>query len=212
LLGSSAAVNGSILVSIDYYNQNAETYFAGTVQSDVHDLRSKFLIHVLVGGDILDAGCGSGRDALAFRRAGYRLTAFDASTEMCRMARQYTELPVIQMTFQEMTWYGAFDGIWVCASLLHVPQVELPEVLRRFVRALRPNGTFYASFKYGSGERKVVDGRRFIDMTEAELEPLLRSVGFGSTKYWTTNDVRPGRTGKRWLNALAGRSQTGLEL
>ena len=91
--------------------------------------RSKFLIHVPAGGDILDAGCGSGRDALAFHRAGYRVTAFDASPEMCRMARQYTDLPVIQMTFQEMTWRSAFDGIWACASLLHVPQVELPDVL-----------------------------------------------------------------------------------
>jgi hypothetical protein len=101
-----------------------------------------------------------------------------------------------------MTWRGAFDGIWACASLLHMPRVELPEVLRRFVRALRPNGTLYASFKYGSGERRV-GGRRFTDMTEAELEPLLRSVGFSSTKYWITDDARPGRTSEQWLNALA---------
>jgi 2-polyprenyl-3-methyl-5-hydroxy-6-metoxy-1,4-benzoquinol methylase len=147
-------------VSVNYYNQNAEVYFAGTVQADVQDLRSKFLIQVPAGGDILDAGCGSGRDALAFQKAGYRVTAFDASPEMCRMARQYTELPVIQMTFQEVIWRSAFDGIWACASLLHVPRVELPEVLRRLVCALRRNGTLYASFKHGNDER-IVDGRRF---------------------------------------------------
>ena len=189
-------------MSVDYYNRNAETYFASTVQSDVHDLRLKFLVHVPIGGDILDAGCGSGRDALAFRRAGYRVTAFDASIEMCRMARQYTELPVIQMTFQEMMWHGAFDGIWACASLLHVPREELPEILRHFVHALRPNGVLYGSFKYGSDER-IVDGRRFTDMTEADLEPLFQLIGFNSVEYWTTNDVRPGRTEERWLNALA---------
>src|SRR2546425_12955168 len=85
------------------------------------------------------------------------------------------------------------------ASLLHVPQVALPDVLRRFVRALRPNGTLYASFKYGTGER-VVDGRRFTDMTEVELGQVLRSVGFSSTEYWITDDVRPGKTSQQWLN------------
>jgi SAM-dependent methyltransferase len=189
-------------VSINYYNQNAEAYFADTVQADVHDLRSKFLFHVPAGGDILDAGCGSGRDALAFHRAGYRITAFDGSPEMCRMSRQYTDLPVIQMTFQEMRWRSVFDGIWACASLLHVPQVALRDVLGSFVRALRPNGTLYASFKYGTGER-VVDGRRFTDMTEVELGQVLRSVGFSSTEFWITDDVRPGKTSQQWLNALA---------
>jgi 2-polyprenyl-3-methyl-5-hydroxy-6-metoxy-1,4-benzoquinol methylase len=82
-------------VSVNYYNQNAEGYFADTVGADVHHLRSKFLTHVPAGGDILDAGCGSGRDALAFHKAGYHVIAFDASAEMCRKAREYTDLPVI---------------------------------------------------------------------------------------------------------------------
>jgi DNA polymerase family A/AAA domain len=99
-------------------------------------------------------------------------------------------------------WRSVFDGIWACASLLHVPQVALPDVLGRFVRALRPNGTLYASFKYGTGER-VLDGRRFTDMTEVELGQVLRSVGFSSTEYWITDDVRPGKTSHQWLNALA---------
>jgi SAM-dependent methyltransferase len=191
-------------MSVDYYNQNAEIYFADTVKADVQDLRSKFLTYVPTGGDILDAGCGSGRDTLAFHRAGYRVTAFDASPELCRLAREYAGLPIIQITFQEMTWRGAFDGIWTCASLLHVPRMELPEILQCFVNALRPNGVLYASFKYGSGER-IVGGRQFTDMTEIELGRLLQSVGLSSAEYWTTNDVRPGRKSEQWLNALARR-------
>ena len=191
-------------VSVNYYNQNAESYFADTVGADVHHLRSKFLTQVPAGGDILDAGCGSGRDVLAFHRAGYHVTAFDASAEMCRKAREYTDLRVIQMTFQEMMWHNEFDGIWACASLLHVPRMELAEILRRFVHALRPGGALYVSFRHGTGER-LIDGRRFTDMTEVELGPLLRSVGLSPTEYWITDDVRPGQTSKRWLNALARR-------
>jgi SAM-dependent methyltransferase len=189
-------------VSVRYYDQNAEAYFAATVAADVHSLRSKFLIHIPDAGDIFDAGCGSGRDALAFQRAGYDVTSFDASLEMCRVARLHTKLPVIQMTFREMMWDCAFDGIWACASLLHVPRVELPEVLLRFVRALRPGGVLYASFKYGTKER-MVDGRWFTDMTEPALRSLFRSIGLNTVECWITNDVRTGRTEERWLNALA---------
>lgn len=203
MLASSTACDVGILVSVNYYNQNAESYFADTVGADVHDLRSRFLIHVPSGGNILDAGCGSGRDALAFHRAGYRVTAFDASDEMSRKAREYTNLPIIQMTFQEMMWRSEFDGIWACASLLHVPRGELVEILQRLVRALRPSGALYASFRHGTGER-IVDGRQFTDMTEVELGPLLRSVGLPSAEYWLNVDVR-GQTSKRWLNVLARR-------
>jgi 2-polyprenyl-3-methyl-5-hydroxy-6-metoxy-1,4-benzoquinol methylase len=136
------------------------------------------LIHVRPGGDILDAGCGSGRDTLAFRTAGYNVTAFDASPEMCRMARQYAKTNVIHMTFQEVVWRHAFDGIWACASLLHVPQVELYEVLRRLFNALRSSGVLYASFKHGSGKR-TVDGRSFTDMTEPEPFAQIHRFQFG---------------------------------
>jgi hypothetical protein len=95
---------------------------------------------------------------------------------MCRLARQYTELPVIQMKFQEMVWHGEFDGIWACASLLHVPRLELAEVLRGVLRALRFNGTLYTSFKHGTGER-IVDGRLFTDMTEGELSSIQWTIG-----------------------------------
>jgi hypothetical protein len=120
------------------------------------------------------------------------------------MARLYTNLPVIEMSFQDVNWDSAFHGIWACASLLHVPRVELPEVLARFAQALRASGVFYASFKYGSEER-AVDGRRFTDMTEAALGSLFRATGFD--EYWTTNDVRPERAKERWLNALAIRKR-----
>jgi 2-polyprenyl-3-methyl-5-hydroxy-6-metoxy-1,4-benzoquinol methylase len=109
-------------VSVSYYNENAQAYFDQTVQANVGDLRSRFLKHVPFGGKILDAGCGSGRDSLAFHRAGYLVAAFDASLEMCRMAREYSQLSVMEMAFQEMTWRNEFDGIWACASLLHVPE------------------------------------------------------------------------------------------
>lgn len=68
--------------------------------------------------------------------------------------------PAECMRFEEMTWRERFDGIWACASLLHVSRSELPAVLGNFHRALKTGGVMYASFKYGGGEEERL-GRFF---------------------------------------------------
>jgi SAM-dependent methyltransferase len=99
-----------------------------------------------------------------------------------------------------------FDGIWTCASLLHVPSAELPDVVDRLRTALKPGGILYASFKYGSGEREQ-HGRRFTDLDEAGLAALLEQVpGLEPVETWTTSDRRPGRESERWLNTLLRRT------
>ncbi len=62
-----------------YYEQNAEQFFADTVDVDMSVLYARFLESIPAGGYILDAGCGSGRDSKAFASSGYRVAAFDAS-------------------------------------------------------------------------------------------------------------------------------------
>ncbi len=142
---------------------------------------------------ILDAGCGSGRDAKAFLERGYTVSAFDASPVLARLATVHTGLP-------------RFDGIWACASLLHVPLADLPDVFQRLDRALKPGGVLYASWKSGQGERQDGD-RRFTDLDEAHLDVLLRAARcFTTLEVWTTVDSRPARAHERWLNALLRRT------
>ena len=191
-----------MLMSVGYYDRNAAEYFRDTVDADVSQLRARFLAHVPEGGDLLDAGCGSGRDALAFATAGYRVVAFDASGEMAQLARVHTGLPIHQMTFDDVNWREQFDGVWASASLLHVPRASLAAALVKLARALRPRGVMYVSLKYGSGDREVL-GRTFTDMTERELEPLLIASGLRALELWVTADVRPGRSQDLWLNAIA---------
>ncbi len=133
------------------------------------------------------------------------MTAFEASPKLARLASEHCGLPVEVRRFQEIEWQDAFDGIWACASLLHVPMVELPEVLRRLGRALKPDGVLYASFKYGAGEREH-GGRRFTDLDEEGLAALVEGVtAFAVVETWVTGDRREGREGERWLNAIVGR-------
>ena len=65
--------------TLDYYNRNADSFFESTACVDMSPLYERFLALVGPQGTILDAGCGSGRDAKAFRDLGYQVSAFDAS-------------------------------------------------------------------------------------------------------------------------------------
>ena len=69
---------------------------------------------------ILDFGCGSGRDAKYFLKRGYRVEAADGSIKMCRAAEELAGIPVRQMRFQELREEKKYDGIWACASVLHL--------------------------------------------------------------------------------------------
>jgi SAM-dependent methyltransferase len=193
-------------VSCAYYEQHAHTFFDDTVEVDMTPLYSRFLPLLGDRAAILDAGCGSGRDSLAFAKLGYSVTAFDASPALVALAGRHIGQPVHCLRFQDLTWRDAFEGIWACASLLHVPSVELGDVMGRLRAALKPGGILYASFKYGSGEREH-QGRRFTDLDEPGLAALLEQVpGLEHVETWTTGDRRPGRESERWLNTLLRRT------
>lgn len=188
-------------MTLHYYQTNAQTFFDGTVNVDMSSLYETFTRHLAPGARVLDAGCGSGRDAKAFCEMGYLVDAFDASPAMVELAREHTGLPVQLMTFADVDWKEEFDGIWCCASLLHVPAVELPGVMQRLADALKPGGVWYVSFKYGDGEREV-DGRRFTDMDESGLRALVGAVvGIEVVEVWVTRDKRPDRK-DAWINGV----------
>ena len=192
-----------IEATIEYYNRNADSFFAGTADADMGPVREAFLDYIPEGGEILDVGCGSGRDSRAFLDAGYGVTSVDGSEALCRAAEKLTGQTVIHSLFQDYEPDRLYDGIWACASLLHLRKEDLVPVITKFAGALKPGGCFYMSFKKGnfSGDRS---GRYFTDMTEAEAVSLLRNVNaLTLSRLFVTGDVRPGRGREEWLNIFA---------
>lgn len=188
--------------NIEYYNINAASFVAGTQNVDMSLWRDKFESYVADGGRVLDAGCGSGRDSKAFIQHGFSVVAFDASGEMCKAASELIGQEVWQMKFQEIAFDEEFDGIWACASLLHVPYEELPDVMNKLNKALKPSGVIYVSFKYGDG--KMTKGERtFSNFTEISVEKLLNDTEFEVIECGITGDVREGRGDEKWVNAIA---------
>jgi 2-polyprenyl-3-methyl-5-hydroxy-6-metoxy-1,4-benzoquinol methylase len=158
-----------------YYNQFAAEFFNSTVGVDMTPIHQRFLARLKPGVHILDAGCGSGRDAKAFADLGFRVTAFDASTELSRLATAHCGFEVSVQRIEDLIEVGQYEAIWCCASLLHIPVVGIPDALDRLWRALRPGGILYVSFKNGTGER-IESGRRFTDADEAALRHWFTAV------------------------------------
>lgn len=190
----------------NYYEQHATSFFDETLRVDMMPLYGRFLPMLPDEAAILDAGCGSGRDALCFARRSHRVTAFDATPSLVSLAERHLGQLVQCLRFQDVNWHNQFDGIWACASLLHVPAAELAGVMRRLRNALRPRGILYASCKYGKGEREH-RGRRFTDLDEPGLAALLEQTrGLEERDTWITSVLRPGRESERWLNTLLRRT------
>ena len=188
--------------TIDYYNKNAQSFIDGTVSVDFTRIQNIFLELLPKDARVLDFGCGSGRDTKFFLDCGYQVDAIDGSMELCRAASEYTGIHVKQMLFQELTEVEKYEGIWACASILHVKKAELPDIIRKMSLATKENGIIYVSFKYGDyeGER---NGRYFTDMTEISMKELLAAFPeLVVEKQWVTDDVRDGRGDERWLNMI----------
>lgn len=163
--------------TIDYYDSNITTYyetqgnnFLNNYNFDVPDI---FLSYLSPKSYILDLGCGIGRDSMYFKKKNYKVKAIDGSKEMCKIASKELNEPVEQINFLDINYVNQFDGIFACASLLHLNNEDLINCLKKLVLALKNNGVICASFKYGEGER-LKEERYFNDMTEEKFKTICK--------------------------------------
>ena len=126
--------------TLKYYNENAQSFASGTVSVKFTEVQDKFLEKLNSDAYILDFGCGAGRDTKYFLSRGYQVDAVDGSEQLCRIASEYTGIKVRQMLFQELDEKEKYDGIWACASILHLPKKQLREVLENMYAALKSEG------------------------------------------------------------------------
>ena len=194
--------------TLTYYNQKASDFTADTRDVIFTEIQDMFLGYIPAQGNILDFGCGSGRDTKYFLEKGYEVDATDGSEELCKIASDFTGISVKHMLFEELDAVEEYDGIWACASILHVEKKQLPDIFRKMAAALKENGTLYASFKYGDFEG-VRNGRFFTYLTEETLGELIKVIPQLSVeKLWISSDVRAGREEERWMNLILKKHQT----
>ena len=184
--------------TLNYYDENAVEFACQTLSIDMHDLYELF-INQLPQRDtqcILDVGCGSGRDSNYFAKQGYEVTAIDASAELIQWAEQHhmsSRITWVHLDFssiEKQAWENKFTGIWACASLLHVPFLELPFIINSLLETLADEGVMYLSFKYGKVER-VDEERFFCDMNESRWKAIVAKIPqVIEYKIWLSADKR----------------------
>jgi ubiquinone/menaquinone biosynthesis C-methylase UbiE len=188
------------------YDQIAADYAAQAGRNDaLAESRRRFAARLAVGARVLDVGCGPAHDTAGLRDLGLRAIGFDRSRGMLALARSH-QLPLLLGDMRQLPLRaGALDGLWVCASFLHIPKPDAPVVLRELRRVLQPGGVLFISIKRGQGQRWIAHGsggqRFFVFYQEDELDTLLTAAGFTVRESWLDAD-HLGRP-EPWIARLA---------
>ncbi len=191
-------------VTLSHYNQNAEAFWNGTKDHDVTQNYEAFLAPFPKEKmlDILDLGCGPGRDVHYFKSLGHRPVGLDGSEVFCSMARKHTGCLILHQKFLGLELSRqAFDGIFANASLFHVPSQELPGVLANLYAALRPGGILFLSNPRGNDEGW--SGQRYGHYMQFEPSKLfLEAAGFEVIDYYYRPLGKPNHE-QPWLAIVA---------
>lgn len=118
---------------------------------------------MLPGRRVVDIGCGPGQYARVFSDWRYEVVGLDASAAMIAVARSGVphergpHFVVADMReIGELFPADTFDGAWLSASLLHIPEAETAGVLGGVRGIVVDRGPVYVSVKLGpQGERLV---------------------------------------------------------
>lgn len=195
----------------DTYNKTAKEYIQKVQRYAPGPERERFISLIKPGGKILDAGCGSGRDANYFASKGFVVTGIDLSETLLAYAQEtaHPNANFLKMDLRNISLNSS--GIWACASLLHLTRKEGLPVLRNFQHMLRPGGVLFLLLKEGTGDQMVTSGaiegdtRYFTYYTREEMRISLEEAGFNVLDQivWDQKDRNSERPHEMWISTFA---------
>lgn len=198
---SAAALAEASRSTIGHYNQSADAFWEGTRDHDVSQNLDALLAAIGRPAplEILDLGCGPGRDLMALQARGHTPTDLDGAARFCQMARRHAGCRVFHQDFLDLRLPDAsFDGVFANASLFHVPGQALPRVLRQLHASLRPGGVLFSSVPRGPGVEGYSGARYGVYHELPSWRALLEAAGFGYIDHYYRPAGRP-RDQQPWL-------------
>ncbi len=141
--------------TLAHYDQNAQGFWEGTRDHDVSQNINAMLKHIETASplELLDFGCGPGRDLMSLRALGHRVTGLEGSAQLAALARANSGCEVLEQNFLDLDLpSGHFDGVFANAVLFHIPSQALPRVLSQLHFALKPGGVLFCSNPHGDGQ------------------------------------------------------------
>lgn len=200
--------NNVVNKTIQSYEVIANDYSKS--HSDILEVKglADFFIQNLKGKSVLDVGCGPGRDAKYFSEKGSDVVGIDLTPNFIKIASEnvssakFLLMDMCRLDFPN----DFFDGVWCCASFLHIPKIDAKSALLGFKRVLKPSGLIYVSVKGGYDEGVVKstiysDCERFFAFySEQEIVSLFKDCGFDILS------VSIDRKKDEWINVFAIKS------
>ena len=171
-------------MSTHFYHTHALDYFNQTIEVDPSSFLLPFVKHLKPGSEILDAGCGSGRDMLWLSERGFYCTGLELSPDLAALARQHTDLPVTEADFVSFDFSQLnMDGVLLIGALVHLPHDHFPLVLSNILKALKPGGHALITMKQGQGRQEADDGRTFYLWGREDLDRIFNAHGLICVDY-----------------------------
>jgi SAM-dependent methyltransferase len=189
--------------TIAYYDRNWEAYVANTKNVDMADVHDRFVRHLPNGGRVLDVGAGAGRDSQAFLAQGFDVVAVEPSPKLASHLRGIVGLKVVERRAEEIEEAESYDGIWACASLLHLDDERLDIAMSCLRRSLKPGGIIYVSFGTRRREGRDSGGRFFHDMSDDDLVFLVKRHGLKPLESWHSDSKLMDANNVDWNNLIA---------
>src|SRR3989344_3321348 len=172
-------------------------------------------VKTLPGNRVIDIGCGPGHDAYHFADLGFDVVGVDYSREMIRAAQtlRIVEHPPQfrvgdMMEVGEMFDEDSFDGAWISASLLHIPEDDVPQVLQGVRKVVKNGGKVYIGLKGGTQGAQLVEEskyqkpmkREFIFWEQGNFQRMVESMGYTVDSVQETEGGQTGGQSTTWLN------------
>ena len=197
-------------LTLAHYETRAESFREGTRDHDVSQNIAALLAAIRTEPpfDILDFGCGPGRDLQTFTALGHRPVGLDGTPSFATMAREASGCEVWLQDFLALDLPAArFDGIFANASLFHVPRADLPRVLAALHATLRPGGVLFASNPRGEDQEGWSGGRYGVWHRWESWRDFVSAAGFEEVEHYYRPTGLP-RDQQPWLASVWRKRET----
>lgn len=169
-----------------FYAERAEEW-AAHLPHDVSPALDGFLARLPDGAHVLDLGCGDGRDAAHMEKRGFSVDATDGVASMVDLTSKRLTRPARMMRFDELEAEAEYDAVWAHASLHHANADDLPDLLARVYRALKPGGWHFSNYKGGTGGKRDLHDRFYSYIPEETLRAAYDHAGIWAEFSLTTD-------------------------
>ncbi len=196
--------------TINYYNKQADSLSKRYESADISFLQRILLETFSKNSNLMEIGCGSGRDAAFMLKNGYHVLGIDASKNMIYEAKklhpELKEILKVSIVPEDLDFKESyFDGIYSIATLMHLKESDIDKTLAKIYKFLKNKGRLLFSVSVNRSDlnqdHNDEKGRLFTILDQDKWIDICLSKGFKILKTEISNDGLK-RDNIKWLTCI----------